>query len=80
MKFDLRELNEDNVKLKNSHEEIMNLIGGDLTGLAEDIGDAEVQAMQVADGEGMQRRRGTRSLGYAVACSDLPCGAGELPA
>ena len=73
-------LNEDSVEPKSSSENIRKLIGGDLTGLAEDIGDAKVQAMQVADGEGTQRRRGTRLLGHAVVGSDLPRGAGELPA
>ena len=35
---------------------------------------------EVADDEWKHRRRGTRSLGYAVACSALPRGVGELPA
>ena len=35
---------------------------------------------EVADEEWKHRRRGTRSLGYAVACSALPRGVGELPA
>lgn len=35
---------------------------------------------EVADDEWKHRRRGPRSLGYAVACSALPRGVGELPA
>ena len=48
--------------------------------LAENIDYIIIQALQVADDEGKQRRKGTRSLGYAVVCSDSLRGAGELPA
>ena len=48
--------------------------------LAEMIHDIMIQALQVADDEGRQRRKGTRSLGYAVVCSGPLRGAGELPA
>ena len=47
--------------------------------LAENIYYIIIQVLQVADDEGKQRRKGTRSLGYAVVCSYSLRGADELP-
>ena len=83
MKFDLQPMKLDLIELKNSRKKLRKLIGDDLMNLAENIQDIDniaVQDMQVADDEWEQRRKETRSLGHAVACSDSFRGAGELPA